>query len=184
MCWRCCSDGWAASPEASGTMDQGWTHTMMRAPPGDIAAGGGTSLYNPTGGVWRRSRGHRLVSAMGQHYLPARWEGAASWLKAQALQLRGALHPVLHPATQCHLWLCRRLLRPSSVFRSTSTETACWWRFGRLTCTFRGRSLEQECKCFAQALLHWPCSVAMESWCEAVLKTPAALCASPSGKQG
>lgn len=114
MCWRYCSDGWAASPEASGAMEQGWTHTVVRAPPGDIAAGGGTSLYNPAGGVWQRSRGHRPVSAMGQHYPPAWWQGAASWLKAQALQLRGALHPVLHPATQCHLWLCRRLLHPSS----------------------------------------------------------------------
>lgn len=34
------------------------------------------------------------------------WVGAVPWLWAQALQLRGALHLVLCPATQCHLWLC------------------------------------------------------------------------------
>lgn len=29
---------------------------------------------------------------------------------------------------------------PPSAFWSLSAETACWWRFGRLTCTFRGKS--------------------------------------------
>lgn len=75
---------------------------------------------------------------------------------------------------------------PPSTFRSPSTETACRWRFVKLTCTFRGRSLERECKCSQLCpnitpLAH---SVAVESWWETVLKTPAALCASPSGKQG
>lgn len=39
-------------------MEQVLTHGAVRAPPGDISAGGGTSMYNPTESASGTGAGH------------------------------------------------------------------------------------------------------------------------------